>query len=462
MLLSYAQSAGAHGHGMDELSLVHLGHRPITYDEVTVRGGSAFRLLTSLLIKATSYAAEDADVTFRLWLKLKAMLVQNGAVRIYETMERPLIPVLQKMEWAGIKIDVAELQRLSNDFAARMKVMEAEIHQLVGRDFNIGSPKQLGEILFDEMSLSGGKRTKAGAWGTDSSVLQELADQGSCASATYPRLAATRETEIDLHRRAFRAAGTLKRRACTHPTIWLAPRRVASPQMIRTCKISRSAPRRGRASATLSSRRRGISLSRRIIPRLNSASSLPWPTSRPFRKLSRWGQDIHARTASEVFNVPLEGMDPLTRRRAKAINFGIIYGISAFGLARQLGIPQNEARHYIATYFERYPALKPIWIGQKRKRGRKAMSRRHLVAVVTSPALLRRMARDAPMRNVRPSMRPLQGGAADIIKMAMISVDRQLRDNDFNAQLLLQVHDELVFEVAAEKANMLDVSFVRR
>ncbi|XAO71644.1 MAG: DNA polymerase I [Acetobacteraceae bacterium] len=454
MLLSYAQSAGAHGHGMDELSLLHLGHRPITYDEVTGTGRQRIPFAHVSVDKATSYAAEDADVTFRLWLKLKAMLVQNCAVRIYETMERPLIPVLQKMEWAGIKIDVAALQRLSTDFAARMKVMEAEIHQLVGRDFNIGSPKQLGEILFDEMNLSGGKRTKAGAWGTDSSVLQELADQGHVLPQhilAWRQLAKLKSTYTDalleqrdpktarVHTSYHMAGTTTGRLSSNDPNLQNIPIRTEEGARIRHAFIAEKGHKL--VSADYSQIELRLLAVVANIPTLQEAFAL--------------GQDIHARTASEVFSVPLEGMDPLTRRRAKAINFGIIYGISAFGLARQLGIPQNEARRYIATYFERYPGIKTYMDRTKEEAREKGyvetpFGRRCYVPGIAEKNGARRAYAERQAINA-----PLQGGAADIIKMAMISVDRQLRDNDFNAQLLLQVHDELIFEVAVEKADML-------
>lgn len=459
MLLSYAQSAGAHGHGMDELSLLHLSHRPITYDEVTGTGRQRIPFARVPVEKATSYAAEDADVTFRLWEKLKASLIQNRAVRVYETMERPLIPVLQKMEWAGIKIDVNELQRLSEDFASRMKVMEAEIHQLVGRDFNIGSPKQLGEILFDEMNLSGGKRTKAGAWGTDSTVLQDLADQGHILPQqilAWRQLAKLKSTYTDalleqrdmktsrVHTSYHMASTTTGRLSSNDPNLQNIPIRTEEGARIRHAFIAEEG--RKLVSADYSQIELRLLAAVADIPTLKEAFAC--------------GQDIHARTASEVFGVPLSEMNALTRRRAKAINFGIIYGISAFGLARQLAIPQNEARRYIETYFERYPGIKTYMDRTKEEARKKGyvetpFGRRCHVPGISEKNGARRAYAERQAINA-----PLQGGAADIIKMAMIEVDRHLIEQKFDAQILLQVHDELVFEVAAEKAEAL-AAFLR-
>lgn len=451
MLISYAQSAGQHGQGMDELSTLHLGHTPISYDSVTGTGRNRIPFTQVPVARATPYAAEDADVTLRLWYVLHPTLRTNQALALYEQLERPLSPVLAGMEKAGIAVDRAELGRLSEDFASRMAVMEKEIHAAAGRDFNVGSPRQLGEILFDEMGLKGGKRGKAGAWSTDSSVLQDLADQGHDLPArvlAWRQLAKLKSTYTDallrqatvddrVHTSFQMAITSTGRLSSNDPNLQNIPIRTEEGGRIRQAFIA--PPGKKLISADYSQIELRLLADVANIPALREAFAL--------------GQDIHARTASEVFNIPLEGMDSLTRRRAKAINFGIIYGISAFGLSRQLGIPAGEARAYIDAYFARYPGIRDYM--ERMREQAKAngyvltpFGRRCYVPGIHEKSAARRQYAERQAINA-----PLQGGAADIIKRAMVKLPRALKDAGLSARMLLQVHDELLFEADAAEAE---------
>lgn len=445
MLISYSQSAGLHEQGMDELSALHLNHTPITYDSVTGTGRNRVPFAHVPVETATKYAAEDADVTLRLWHVLHPTLRTNKALALYEQIERPLSAILADMEKAGIAVDRAELDRLSKDFEARMQGMENDIYEAAGRQFNIGSPKQLGEILFDEMGLKGGKRGKAGAWSTDSSVLQDLADQGQDLPArilAWRQLAKLKSTYTDaLLRQAGRddrvhtsfqmAITSTGRLSSTDPNLQNIPVRTEEGTRIRQAFIA--PPGKKLISADYSQIELRLLADVANIPALREAFQL--------------GQDIHARTASEVFNIPLEGMDALTRRRAKAINFGIIYGISAFGLGKQLGIPAGEARAYIDAYFARYPGIRD-YMERMREEARThgyvltPFGRRCYVPGIHEKSAARRQYAERQAINA-----PLQGGAADIIKRAMVHLPLALQKAGFGAtRMLLQVHDELLFE----------------
>ncbi|MFT8712161.1 DNA polymerase I [Komagataeibacter rhaeticus] len=454
MLISYAQSAGQHGQGMDELSRLTLDHSPIPYDEVTGTGRNRVVFSQVDIARATPYAAEDADVTLRLWQVLRPRLRTSRALALYEEMERPLIPILADMERAGIAVDADDLRAMSIEFAQRMGVIEAEIHKLAGREFNVGSPKQLGEILFDEMGLPGGKRTKAGAWGTDSSVLQDLADQGHDLPArilAWRQLAKLKSTYADallnqinpatgrVHTSFQMAVTTTGRLSSNDPNLQNIPIRTEEGGRIRRAFVA--APGHLLVSADYSQIELRLLADVANIPALREAFAL--------------GQDIHARTASEVFGIPLEGMDPLTRRRAKAINFGIIYGISAFGLGRQLGIPPGEARGYIDAYFARYPGIRDYMERVKAEARAKGyvttpFGRRCWVPGIADKSAVRRNYAERQAINA-----PLQGGAADIIKRAMVRIPAALSDAGLDGRMLLQVHDELVFEVRKDDADRL-------
>ncbi|HRK68036.1 MAG TPA: DNA polymerase I, partial [Hyphomonas sp.] len=351
MLLSFVLNAGIHSHGMDELSERYLGHVPISFKDVAGTGKNQKTFAQVALDKATEYAAEDADVTLRLWEHLKPKLRTAEVTTVYETLERPLVPVLAAMEQEGIKVDRQMLSRLSADFAQRMAGLEAQAHEEAGQDFNIGSPKQLGEILFDKMQLEGGKRTKTGAWVTDSDILEELADKGNALPRTildWRMLQKLRSTYTEalqaaidpktgrVHTSYMMAGAQTGRLASTDPNLQNIPVRTEEGRKIREAFI----PEDG--NVLVSADYSQIEL--RILAHMADIPAL--------KKAFMDGLDIHAMTASEMFGVPVEGMDPMVRRQAKAINFGIIYGISAFGLARQLGIPQAEAAAYIKEYLK--------------------------------------------------------------------------------------------------------------
>ncbi len=454
MLISYAQAAGLHGHGMDELAARHLGHTPITYDQVTGTGRNRIPFARVPIAKATDYAAEDADVTLRLWHILHPKLRTSRALALYEQLERPLVRVLYDMEAAGIAVDETELRRMSADFAQRMAVMEIEIHAMAGRSFNLGSPKQLGEILFDEMKLSGGKRMKTGAWSTDSAMLQGLAEQGSELPARildWRQIAKLKSTYADalveqidprtgrVHTSFQMAITSTGRLSSNEPNLQNIPIRTEEGGRIRRAFVA--APGNVLVSADYSQ------IELRLLAHVADIPAL--------REAFAQGQDIHARTASEVFGVPMEGMDSLTRRRAKAINFGIIYGISAFGLARQLAIPPGEARAYIDAYFARYPGIRDYMVATRDEARTNGyvltpFGRRCWISGIADKNAARRGYAERQASNA-----PLQGGAADIIKRAMVRLPPAMRKAGLASRMLLQVHDELLFEAPAAEADAL-------
>jgi len=451
MLISYALEAGAHGHGMDELSVLHLDHKPISYDEVTGTGRNRVSFSAVPIDRATAYAAEDADVTLRLWQWLRPRLREARALTLYETMERRLVPVLLAMERAGIMVDRDDLVAMSAEFARRMDEIQRDIEQLVGHAFNLGSPKQLGEILFGEMKLQGGKRTKTGAWGTDAAALEELAEAGhelprrildwrqlQKLKSTY---ADALVTEIDIedrrvHTSYAQAIAATGRLSSNDPNLQNIPIRTSEGARIRRAFIA--APGHALISADYSQIELRLLAHVADIPALK-ASFIN-------------NEDIHARTASEVFGVPMEGMDGATRRRAKAINFGIIYGISAFGLARQLGIDNGEAKRYIDAYFARYPEIRR-YMNDTREFARThgyvvtPFGRRCHVPGIADKNPARRGYAERQAINA-----PLQGGAADIIKRAMVRLPDAIAASGLDMRILLQVHDELLFEAPIDQA----------
>ncbi|MFO1024479.1 MAG: DNA polymerase I [Acetobacteraceae bacterium] len=454
MLISYAQEAGLHGHGLDELSQLHLGHTPISYDEVTGTGRNRISFAQVPIDRATAYAAEDADIALRLWEALRPRLRLNDSLALYEQVERRLLPILLEMERVGVKVDAHDLRLMSVDFEARMAVIEQDCHRLAGRAFNVGSPKQLGEVLFDEQKLPGGKRMKTGAWGTDSAVLQSLAEQGHELPQKvldWRQLQKLKSTYADalveqinpetgrVHTSFAMAIASTGRLSSTDPNLQNIPIRTEEGSRIRHAFIAE--PGNVLVSADYSQIELRLLAHVADIPQLKES----------FAK----GEDIHARTASEVFGVPMAGMDPMTRRRAKAINFGIIYGISGFGLARQLGITPGEARGYIDRYFERYPGIRQYMERTKeeaRIRGFvvSPFGRRCWMPGIADKNAARRAYAERQAINA-----PLQGGAADIIKRAMVRLPSALAEAGLKARLLLQVHDELLFEALEEEAETL-------
>ena len=450
MLLSYVLDGGLHGHGMDELSKLHLDHAPIPFKEVAGTGKNQITFDQVPLANACDYAAEDADITLRLHQLLKPRLVQERMVTLYERLERPLAPVLARMEGAGIKVERAALARLSEDFAQRIAALEEEIHRLAGRTFAIGSPKQLGEILFDEMSLEGGKKGKSGAYATGADVLDGLVAQGHDFPARvldWRQLSKLKSTYTDallehinpdtgrVHTSYSMTGASTGRLSSNDPNLQNIPVRTEEGRNIRRAFVAE------KGHLLLSADYSQIEL--RILAHIAGVDTL--------KQAFQEDVDIHALTASQVFGVPLEGMDPMVRRSAKAINFGIIYGISPFGLARQLGVAQGEAKAYIEAYFERYPGIKDYMERTKKEA--------HEAGYVTT--LFGRRCHLPGINEKNPAHRgfseraainaPIQGTAADIIKRAMIVMEEALTDAGLKARMLLQVHDELIFEIPKDE-----------
>jgi DNA polymerase I len=447
MLMSYALDGGAGngGHGMDSLSQRWLSHTPISFDTVTGTGKNRITFDRVSLDKATAYAAEDADVTLRLWHVLKPRLPAESMATVYETLERPLAPVLMRMERHGIAIDRQILSRLSGEFAQRMAALEDEIQKLVGEPFNLASPKQLGDILFGKMNLPGGKKTATGQWATGAQALEDLAEQGHELPARildWRQLAKLKSTYTDalpgyvnpqtnrVHTSFAMAATTTGRLSSSEPNIQNIPVRNEQGRQIRKAFVA--TPGNSLISADYSQ------IELRVLAHMADIPQL--------RKAFADGLDIHAMTASEMFGVPIKEMTPEVRRRAKAINFGIIYGISAFGLANQLSISREEAGTYIRTYFERFPGIKDYMEETK-----KAVHRDGFVSTIFG-----RKCHYAQIGTKNPSERafleraainaPIQGSAADIIRRAMVRMEDALAQANLSARMLLQVHDELIFE----------------
>ena len=447
MVLSYVLDGGQHGHGMDELAELFLAHTTIKYSDVAGKGKDAVTFDRVPLDKALDYAAEDADVTLRLWKKLKPRLAEEHMVSVYEELDRPLVPVLADMERTGVLVDAAGLRGLSRDFAQRLEGLEAEIHELAGRKFTIGSPKQLGEILFDEMSLPGGKKTgKSGAWATGAEVLEDLAAQGHDLPARvldWRQLSKLKSTYTDalvedinpetgrIHTSLAQTVVNTGRLSSSDPNLQNIPVRTEEGRKIREAFIA--APGHVLMSADYSQ------IELRLLAHVGQIDSL--------RQAFLDGLDIHAVTASEVFGIPLEGMDPMERRKAKAINFGIIYGISAFGLARNIRVPQGEAKAFIDAYFERYPGIREYMNKAKAFAGEHGYVTTIFGRKCHTPGIKdKNGARRAFQERVAINA-PLQGSAADIIKRAMIRLPGALEQAGLGARMLLQVHDELLFEV---------------
>lgn len=449
MLLSYVLDGGSNAlHGMDSLSERWLGHKPIAYKDVAGSGKSNVTFDLVDIDRATAYAAEDADVTLRLWLVLKPRLAAEKLSAVYERLERPLVPVLAHMEERGITIDRQILSRLSGELAQGAARLEDEIYTLAGERFNIGSPKQLGDILFGKMGLSGGSKTKTGQWSTSAQVLEDLAAAGfelPRKIVDWRQLTKLKSTYTDalpgyvhpetkrVHTSYSLASTTTGRLSSSEPNLQNIPVRTAEGRKIRTAFIA--TPGHKLVSADYSQIELRVLAHVANIPQLKQA----------FED----GIDIHAMTASEMFGVPVEGMPSEVRRRAKAINFGIIYGISAFGLANQLSIERSEAGDYIKKYFERFPGIRDYMEGTKQTARDKGYvetifgRRIHFPEIRSSNPSVRAF-------NERASINaPIQGSAADVIRRAMIKMEPALTASGLGdrVRMLLQVHDELIFEV---------------
>lgn len=447
MLLSYAMHAGLHNHGMDTLSERYLGHTPIPIKPLLGTGKSAVTFDRVPIDDAVKYAAEDADITLRLWELLKPQLHVKGVTTVYETLERPLVPVLAQMEMAGIKVDRDTLSRMSNAFAQKMAGLEDEIQELAGRKFNVGSPKQLGEILFDELNLTmpDGKKPatgKTGAYSTGADVLEDLATIHDLPRRIldWRQLAKLKSTYTDalqdhinpetgrVHTSYSIAGANTGRLASTDPNLQNIPVRSDEGRRIREAFIAED----GKVLVSLDYSQ----IELRILAHVAGIEEL--------KQAFRDGVDIHALTASEMFNVPLEDMTPDIRRQAKAINFGVIYGISGFGLARNLRIPRADAQGFIDRYFERFPGIR-AYMDDTVKFAKDHGYVQTLFGRKINTPEINAKGPQAGFAKRAAINAPIQGTAADVIRRAMIRMPDAIKGQP--AKMLLQVHDELLFEV---------------
>ena len=456
MLMSYAMHAGLHNHGMDELSDRYLGHSPIPIKSLLGSGKSQITFDKVAIDEAVKYAAEDADVTLRLWQIFKPRLHRAKVTTVYETLERPLVPVLADMEMTGIQVDRDTLSRMSNAFAQKLVQLEEEIQSIAGEKFNVGSPKQLGEILFDRLGIPGGEKGKTGAYGTGADILEDITTledhptgaQLAARVLDWRQIAKLKSTYTDalqlainpdtgrVHTSYSIAGANTGRLASTDPNLQNIPVRTEEGRRIREAFV---APK-GRILVSLDYSQ----IELRILSHIADIPEL--------RKAFEDGIDIHALTASEMFNVPLGEMTPDIRRKAKAINFGVIYGISGFGLARNLRIPRAEAQGFIDRYFERFPGIRgymtdTVKFAQTNGFVQTLFGRRINTPEINAKGPGAGFAKRAAINA------PIQGTAADVIRRAMIRMPQAIAGID--AKMLLQVHDELLFEVAEADADRL-------
>ncbi|MFK7874487.1 MAG: DNA polymerase I [Paracoccaceae bacterium] len=450
MLISYALHGGEHGHGMDTLSERYLNHKPIPIKSLLGSGKSQITFDKVPLEDAVKYAAEDADITIRLWSLLKPQLHERAVTRVYENLERPMVPVLSRMERHGIKVDRDVLSRMSNSFAQKMAGLEDEIHTLAGETFNVGSPKQLGEILFDKMGIEGGKKGKTGAYATGADVLEDLATEHELPARVldWRQLSKLKSTYTDalqthinaetgrVHTSYSITGANTGRLSSTDPNLQNIPIRTEEGRRIREAFIAEE----GRVLVALDYSQ----IELRILAHIAGIPEL--------KQAFKDGLDIHALTASEMFGVPLDQMTPDIRRQAKAINFGVIYGISGFGLARNLRIPRSEAQGFIDRYFERFPGIKEYMTETKafaKENGRveTLFGRRIHTPEINAKGPRAGFAQRAAINA------PIQGTAADIIRRAMIRMPDAIAAQP--AKMLLQVHDELLFEVEQGSEDQL-------
>ncbi|WP_109313681.1 DNA polymerase I [Ruegeria sp. AU67] len=454
MLMSYAMHGGEHGHGMDTLSERYLNHTPIPIKPLLGSGKSAITFDKVPIDEATAYAAEDADITLRLWKQFKPQLHQVQVTTVYETLERPLVPVLAEMEMHGIKVDRDVLSRMSNAFAQKMAGLEAEIHELAGENFNVGSPAQLGEILFDKMGLEGGKKGKTGKYSTGADILEDLATEHELPRRVldWRQLSKLKSTYTDalqthinpdtgrVHTSYSITGANTGRLASTDPNLQNIPVRTEEGRRIREAFIAEP----GNVLVSLDYSQ----IELRILAHIADISALKQAFSD--------GLDIHAMTASEMFDVPLDEMTPDIRRQAKAINFGVIYGISGFGLARNLRIPRAEAQGFIDRYFERFPGIRKYMdetVAFAKEHGyvQTLFGRKIHTPEINAKGPHAGFSRRAAINA------PIQGTAADVIRRAMVRMPDAI--NGLPAKMLLQVHDELLFEVAEDAVDpLIDVA----
>ena len=450
LLMSYALHSGIHGHGMDVLSERYLGHKPIEIKSLLGTGKSQITFDRVPIDDAVKYAAEDADVTLRLWQNFKPQLHRERVTTVYETLERPLVPVLAQMERHGIKVDRDTLSRMSNAFAQKMAGLEAEIHELAGEPFNVGSPAQLGEILFDKMSLPGGKKGKTGKYATGADVLEDLATEHDLPARVldWRQLSKLKSTYTDalqdhinaetgrVHTSYVQTGANTGRLASTDPNLQNIPVRTEEGRRIREAFVAEP----GNVLVSLDYSQ----IELRILAHIAGIDAL--------KEAFRDGQDIHAATASEMFGVPLAEMTPEIRRQAKAINFGVIYGISGWGLARNLRIPRDEAQGFINRYFERFPGIRAymddtVAFAKEHGHVETLFGRKIHTPEINARGPHAGFARRAAINA------PIQGTAADVIRRAMVRMPAAIEG--MPAKMLLTVHDELLFEVAEDAVDPL-------
>lgn len=446
MLLSYTLDGTSHGNSMDELSRLFLNHETIKYDDVTGTGKSRVTFDRVPLEKARDYAAEDADVTARLHKVFKPRLPYDAMAAVYEDIERPLISTIGMMEMAGIKVDTAFLKTMSTEFGIKLVALEGEIHKIAGTPFNVGSPKQIGEILFEQMGLPGGSKTKTGQWSTDVSVLEDLSRQGheivtkilewrglSKLKSTYTdALQEQMNPQTGRVHTSFSMAGTSTGRlASSDPNLQNIPIRTEEGRKIRQAFVAEE------NHVLLSVDYSQVEL--RLAAEMAGVAAL--------KQAFRDGIDIHTLTASQVFGIPIDQVTGEVRRQAKAVNFGIIYGISGWGLAQQLGCDPKEANDFIKRYLATFSEIRD-YMERTKEEARKfgyvktLLGRKCFIPNINASNPGWRAGAERQAINA-----PLQGTAADIMKKAMAQIPPALKAANLNARMLLQVHDELIFEV---------------
>jgi len=450
MLMSYALDAGKHRHNMDNLSETHLNHKPISFKEVAGTGKKQISFNKVPIKLATQYAAEDADVTFRLYIFFRERLDKEKLLKIYELFEKPMVNLLAKMEIEGIKINSSFLKELSKKFDNKIKKLEKEIFSVAKREFNIGSPKQLGEILYNELKIATIKKTRKGGFATSAAVLEELAFKGHKLPRIvldWRQLTKLKNTYTDalpehlntktnrVHTSFLLAATTTGRLASSEPNLQNIPIKTEDGKEIRKAFIAE------KNHSLISADYNQIEM--RILADIADVKEL--------KKAFKNNEDIHSLTASQVFNISLNKIDSETRRKAKAINFGIIYGISPYGLAKQLSIPNSEGKQYIQEYFERYPKIKDymdyqINFAKTNNYVETMFGRRCNIKGINDKNFAVRGFAERQSINA-----PIQGTAADIIKLSMIEIHKDIKEKKINAKMILQVHDELVFEIAEDE-----------
>ena len=445
MLLSYSLGSGGTRHSLDFLAKKYMSHSAISFKEIAGSGKSQKSFNEISINEASIYAAEDADITFRLWKILRPRLMSEKISSVYETIERPLAKVIMDMEKNGVCVDEKILKELSIKFENNIKRIEKECFEIVGNEFNLGSPKQIGEILFDKLKIKGGKRTPSGAWSTDAETLNFLASSGNILPKLlleWRGLSKLKSTYTDalpnfinkntkrIHTSYSMSSTSTGRLSSSDPNLQNIPIKNDEGKMIRSAFIA------DEGYSLISADYSQIEL--RIIAHISDDNNL--------KNAFKNNIDIHSLTASEVFGVPIEDMSQDIRRKAKAINFGIIYGISPFGLSNQLDISRSEASDYIRSYFEKFPSIRDYMESTKEFAknngfvktlfGRKCIIDDSGNRGPGGKAFMERAAINAP----------IQGTAADIIKRAMIKIPKYLKKENLETKMIMQVHDELVFE----------------